>query len=101
MGTKDYSALTSATGKGSNDQSGFGGLKQWEAIEKHALGPSDVTTLPGMEVIPFADADKPSGLVGQKLNDMSVRRLITPIMEPIVSGGSRAQNALFQQENYR
>ena len=71
MGTRDYTALTSATGGGSNVQAGFGGMKQWEAIEKHALGPSDVTTLPGMEAIPFGEADKPSGLVGQKLNDLS------------------------------
>lgn len=64
------SGSSSGGGSGSNIVEGFGGMKQWEAIEKYGLGPSDVTTLPGNEAIAFADADKPSGLVGSKLQSL-------------------------------
>ena len=52
-----------------NAQPGFGGMKQWEAIEKLGLAQSP-TASDGNQLIPFADADKPSGLVGEKLGKL-------------------------------
>lgn len=60
--TKKTSSVTSAT-----TMEGFGGASQWETLEKYALGPSDITTTAGNQAIDFADADKPSELVGKQL----------------------------------
>ena len=66
------SAMDSAASGGqSNVQAGFGGMKQWEAVEKYGLGPTDVTSLPGMDAIAFDDAGVPDEIVGQKLQSMS------------------------------
>ena len=56
---------------------GFGGASQWDTIEKYALGPTDISTTPGNEAIPFSEAGVPSGMVGEKLTSLedSINRL--------------------------
>jgi len=65
------------TGSISNVQEGFGGASQWEALEKYALGTTDVTTTPGNEAIAFDKADTPSTVVGEKIASIeeSIKRM--------------------------
>jgi len=75
--TKTTKKTPANTTKTATTVEGFGGDKQWDVIEQYALGEPDVTKTPGNEAIDFADADKPSALVGQKLASLeeSINRM--------------------------
>lgn len=62
----------------SHVQEGFGGQKQWDVLEEHALGPSDASKLPGLEMLPMdrigettLEAESALGGVGASINKLS------------------------------
>lgn len=55
----------------SNVQSGFGGQKQWDVLQQLALGPSDVSTLPGMELLDSSQFDTTTAKTEEALGSVS------------------------------
>lgn len=75
LGAASPPAASSAAAPGaasaakSTVQEGFGGLKQWDVLKDLAVGPADVSTLPGMEMLPQDELGRTTEAVEGALAD--------------------------------
>jgi hypothetical protein len=71
MADIDYSAFAGSKSKAlSNVQPGFGGRSQWDVISEYALGPSDVSELPGMQMTALSDIGKSTEAVDRGMSQV-------------------------------